>query len=142
MIQQGWCPHTPVANPVVWHRRCFNKIADHLVNHTMDSGQDWVHKFEPSEPLPDSANFICHTDGGTRRDSCSSIGWYIEAVVAKPDSTTVLPVVMGGKFISKPVSSFLSEALALDEAVSFMYSHVKKYSARSPKRARVGGFHL
>ena len=71
MLQQGWGLHTQTADPVVWHRRCYNKIADFLVNNTMDSGRDWAHTFEM--PLTDfcasKANFICHSDGGTRQDA-------------------------------------------------------------------------
>ena len=90
MLQQGWCLPSPVADPVVCHRMCFKKIADHLVNHTMDIGQSCVQAFEPSVPeaFPSSASFICYSDGGTSCDSCSSIGWYIEAVVNTPDSIT------------------------------------------------------
>ena len=96
ILQQGYCLPSPVADPVVWHCMCFNKIAGHLVNHTMDFWQSWVQEFEPPvrKVLTASANFTCHSDGGTCCDSCSSLGWYTEVVVTTPDSIKHFPVVM------------------------------------------------
>ena len=71
MIEHGWSPHETVGDPVVWHRRDYNKIADYLANHTMDRQEDWSHVFaiEDADFHISEANMICHSDGGTRDNS-------------------------------------------------------------------------
>ena len=49
MVQACWTPASPIAYPVMWHRREYNKVADYIVNLTMDLRNDW-HKHVP---LPD-----------------------------------------------------------------------------------------
>ena len=66
------------------------------------------------------ANYVCHSDGGTRANSCSGAAWIIEARVVRDDERYIFPVAMAGVFLQGPVSSFLAEAIALDEAVRFL----------------------
>ena len=44
--------------------------------------------------------------------------WYIEGLVTRDGHVTVMPVAMGGTFMEQPVSSFVAEAVALDEAIA------------------------
>ena len=92
------------------------------MNHTMDVKTDWQKTYHP--PIDDyntwDTNFICHSDGGTRGESCSAIGWLIEAIVVRGELRHVFVVAMAGKFLSSPVSSFLAETMALDDAISFL----------------------
>ena len=80
----------------------------------MDRKTSWQHEFKP--PLlgftPLEANFICHSDGGTRAASCSAAGWFLEAVVIRGELRYTFPVAMHGQFFSTPISSFLAEAIA------------------------------
>ena len=64
-----------------------------------------------------TVNFVAHSDGGTRAGTCSAAPWFIEVVVSRGDVEMRFPVLMGGVFISDPVSSFLAEVLALEEAI-------------------------
>ena len=74
-------------DPVLWHRRDFNRIADFAVNHTMDYKRSWLHNFKcPVVNFRTSeANYVCHSDGGTRANSCSGAAWIIEARVVRND---------------------------------------------------------
>ena len=121
MISEGWSPFCLSSSPVVWQRREYNKIADYIVNNTMDRKTSWQQVFEP--PLADftplEANFICHSDGGTRAASCSAAGWFLEAVVIRGELRYTFPVAMHGQFFNEPISSFLAEAIAVDEAIAY-----------------------
>ena len=65
MVEGGWLPNRRGANPIQWHRRCWNKIADHLANHTMNAEKSWNQRFEPPGGWLDakSVNFLIHTYG-------------------------------------------------------------------------------
>ena len=65
------------------------------------------------------ANFICHSDGGTRGEDCSSARWFLEAVVVRDGLRYTFPVALHGQYFEEPISSFLAEAIALDEAVEY-----------------------
>ena len=58
-----------------------------------------------------------HADGGTREGRCSATAWCIEAVHVRGQTQARSLVLIAGTFISDPVSSFLAEHIALDEAV-------------------------
>ena len=132
----GWTPHSRTADPVVWHRREKNLIADFLVNHTMDIGNSW-HRDLPS-PLssfsPHDANFICHSDGGTRGTTCSGAAWILEAVFDHDQHRHTFIVAMRGIFIASPVAAFTAESIALDDAVSYLHSTVFRF--HNTKRSR------
>ena len=107
---------------VIWHRREYNKLADFLVNYTMDLGQDWHEDLRAlwKHVGPWCTNLICHSDGGTREGSCSASAWILEAVFLEDGLPTVRPIARGGKYLSAPISSFLAETIALDEATAHM----------------------
>ena len=126
LLEGGWTPCEQSEDPVLWHRREFNRIADFAVNHTMDRKQDWLHSF--TCPIvnfsPLEANYVCHSDGGARANSCSGAAWIIEARVVRDDQRHIFPVAMAGVFLRDPVSSFLAEAIALEEAVNFLGNYL------------------
>ena len=118
MLDRGWGLSTCGADPVIWRRRDFNQIADYLVNHTMDMQHSWFQRCTP--PIESfgvsGCNLIIHFDGGTRAGNCSASAWYIEARVLHQGVFILFPLVMGGTYVEEPISSFLAESLAFDEA--------------------------
>ena len=143
MLSMGWSPPRLVGDPVVWHRREFNKIADYIVNHTMDAKRSWHQKFMPQVHNFNiaEANLIIHTDGGTRAGQCSASAWYVEACVIRDGHAHTFPLAMAGTFLVNPVSSFLSESVALDESTEFIIQLLQNIwstrGAAQTKRHRV-----
>ena len=92
----------------------------------MDRAASWENHFVP--PIGgfcvSEANYICHSDGGTRAESCSATGWILEAVARRGDSIIIFPVAMKGIYIENPISSFLAETIALEDAVTFFTLYV------------------
>eukprot|EP00959_Pyramimonas_sp_CCMP1952_P020492 432495-Pyramimonas_sp.AAC.1 len=89
LVENGWMTSQPELNPAQWRRRCFNRIADHIANYTMDIQRSWCQKFTPpvDNVSVQKANYVMHTDGGTRANKCSSSAWYVEAHVQLPSGT-------------------------------------------------------
>ena len=83
MLNLGWQVNEQCNDPVTWHRREYNQIADYLVNYTIDLGADWHHVFpSPEETFSEwGGNILCHSDGGTRAGSCLGTAWYAEVLV-------------------------------------------------------------
>ena len=127
LLEGGMTPCEQSEDPVLWHKRDFNRIVDFAVNHTMDYKRSWLHNFKcPVVNFRTSeANYVCHSDGGTRANSCSGAAWIIEARVVRNDHRHVFPVAMAGVFLQDPVSSFLAEAIALEEAVNFLGKYLR-----------------
>ena len=127
-------------DPVEWHRREFNKKADHLVNHTMDQQRTWHEesKAPPGVSLM-NANFVMHFDGGIRGESCSAIAWILEAHSRHQGETAIFPVAMVGTVFSSAISSFLAELLALESCIVYFHEFVLRISSADmrTKRARV-----
>ena len=113
--------HQETADPIVWHRREYNKIADYIANHTVDVKKTWHKECRHAQPDLDlqEASFIFHSDGGTRAEQCSSAGWFLEAVVVRNDLRYTFPIALHGQYFAEPISSFLAEAMALDEAIAY-----------------------
>ena len=122
IIGAGWLPPQVWHDPVIWRKREHNLVADFLVNFTMDSQGSWSKHFD--FPFPgvafDSCNFIVYSDGGTRAQSCSATGWVIEVGRFVDEAWDFRPLVMSGRFFATPISSFQSEALALEECTLFL----------------------
>ena len=135
-FQNGLTPPCMASDPVIWHRREHNRIADFIVNCTMELGQSWLKEVPPAIPdfSPCEANFICHSDGGTRTHSCSASGWVLEAIVTRAGYKCTFPVAFRGVYFQQPVSSFTAEAVALDDAIQYL-SRVCS-NQLSAKRAR------
>ena len=137
LISIGWTPATCIADPVMWHRRESNQIADFLANFTMESGESWLKEIAPTvrDFSPCEANFICHSDGGTRKGSCSAAAWVVEASVVRDNRRHTLPLAFRGIYFSTPVSSFTAEAVALDDVVSYVSGKILNRSPGQLKRA-------
>ncbi|CAK0901216.1 unnamed protein product [Prorocentrum cordatum] len=112
----GWRPAQDADDMVVWHKRDWNIKADFLVNYTMDEKKSWYHSFPIESVDLSGANFLIHSDGGTRAASCSAAAWCVEAVTRRGLIETTTLFIIAGTFISDPISSFTAEALALEEA--------------------------
>ena len=117
MLDRGWKPSRDIDDAIVWQPREFNKMADFLVNYTMDERKSWAKVFPERADVSPEANFLVHADGGTREGRCSAAAWCIEAVHVRGQTQARSVVLIAGTFISDPVSSFLAETIALDEAV-------------------------
>ena len=81
ILDISWLPPDGWRDPVDWRRRERNKVADYLVNYTMDVKESWSESFAwqfQGVPL-NECNLAIHSDGGSRRDSCSASAWIIEA---------------------------------------------------------------
>ena len=112
----GWAPPRRWKDPVTWKPRGYNKIADYLVNATMDLEASWTRQLQD---IPaDGCNIICHSDGGTRIGRCSAAAYIVEARVERDGVLTTSVLAMGGLYMNRPVSSFLAEAIALEEGAS------------------------
>jgi len=122
MLGDSWYPSYLASDPVLWHRQEYNRIADYIVNYTMEREEDWVHTFPPAVPNFNfqNCNLVCHSDGGTRAGNCSATGWFLEAIVLQDGFQHIFPIAMAGKFLREPASSLTVEVLALDDAISYV----------------------
>ena len=139
LLEAGWSMDEPTGDPVKWQRREYNQVADFLVNYTMDCQEDWFEDLRPEGQQINlwSSNFVCHSDGGTRQGSCSAAAWIVERVVLEDGRQVVQPFARGGTYLKTPVSSFLAEAVALDEGMSYLHRIIEGSSPNMRKRARV-----
>ena len=98
LLDAGWNPHESIADPIIWHGRENNKIADFIVNMCMDNRSDWSQACPPPVSCfeADGCIILCHTDGGTRANSCSATGCFIEAVMERDGYQHVFPIAMFG----------------------------------------------
>ena len=83
VLGTGWRPAKDIDDAIHWRPREWNKIADLLVNHTMDERKSWCHRFHiPGDVCSDSVSLLLRIDGGARAGSCSEAAWYLEGVVS------------------------------------------------------------
>ena len=62
LLEAGLTPCEQSEDPVLWHRREFNKMADFAVNHTMDRKQGWNStSIAPFAILPQWRQTMCAT---------------------------------------------------------------------------------
>ena len=121
MLQLGYKPPTDISDFILWHRHEWDKVADHLVNHTMDTQRSWKHVFEGVPNLRHTrVNYVLHLDGGVRAGQCTAAVWSLEAQSTQDDMVHRFPLMMAGTCIAKCVSSFQAELIALDESVSVL----------------------
>ena len=118
----GWQPPEMWKDPVCWRRRTRNIVADHVVNCSMDAQRSLEKQYGwPFEDCNLSAcNILIHSDGGTRLNCCSSFGWILEVCRLIDGIWEFKPLMMRGTYLSEPISSFLAETLALEEASLFV----------------------
>ena len=111
LFDAGWQPPRSWHNPVVWHRREKNVIADFLCNRAMDLGETWVETFDwpfPGRGLSE-CNLLVHSDGGTRRGKCSPSGWVAELTILDNALWVRRKLAQSGTFFNHPVSAFTAE---------------------------------
>lgn len=125
----GWTPATRIADPVLWHRRENNQIADFLANFTMEVGESWLKEIAPMVPNVSlcEAIIICHSDGGTRKDSC------VRPLLGS--STRVWSEnITGTRF---HVHSFTAESVALGDVASYVSRKILNRCSGQHKRIRL-----
>ena len=138
--KKGWQPPRAWQDPVTWHPRGRNIVADHLANYTMDYGESWGKCLE--WPFIGTSlaecNFVAHSDGGTRASACSASAWIVEVGVIQGGRWIYRPLAMGGTYFSEPISSFLAEALGLEECTLFLRRAIEQqYVCNEPRGKRV-----
>ena len=83
LFQHGVYPQENPGEYFVWRRRELNKLADHIVNQTMDRGMSWCWRDSAllkvfAETVADDKNLIVFADGGKRGgDQGAAGGWCI-----------------------------------------------------------------
>ena len=83
IFEQSLSPPACTDDPVVWRRRECNQIPDFLVNYTMDHQNSWHKDFDPITGVDfELVNYVCHSDGGRRSETCAASAWYLEARVS------------------------------------------------------------
>ena len=134
LLDAKWHLTDPTDDPVVWVRRESNVIADYLANYTMDNRVDWAEKIQVDRVGRNLRDFniICHSDGGTRGQSCSSAAWCVEALSWQSGTQTAITLAMGGLFLERPVSSFLAETLALDNCIQTVLEMIAESDEHFP----------
>ena len=121
IFEQSLSPPACTDDPVVWRRRECNNIDAFAVNYTMDHQNRWNTDFDPITGVDfELVNYVCHSDGGRRSETCAASAWYLEARVSSNGTIRTFPVAMRGIFLDSQVSAFLAEALALEDAILFL----------------------
>ena len=136
LLEDGWRPPRDWHDPVVWHPRDQNIVADFLANYTMDVGESWSKALDwpfPGVPLP-RCNIVAHSDGGLRRSSgVAASAWIVEVGMVDGGSWTYRPLAMGGTFVAAGLtSSFGAEAIALQECSLFLRKLIDHYGVQVP----------
>eukprot|EP00959_Pyramimonas_sp_CCMP1952_P351902 7373109-Pyramimonas_sp.AAC.1 len=99
----------------------------------MDLEAFWTRQLQ--DIVADRCNIICHSDGGARIGRCSAAAYTVEARVVKDCVFTTVVLAVGGLYMDCPVSSFLAEAIALEECASCARRLIESDSR--PKRRRL-----
>ena len=114
-------------------------IADFLVNYTMDLGESWRHCNDwpcPGRDI-DDCRLVIHSDGGTRARNCSASAWVAEILVDSPSGIQTHRLASGGTYINNPISSFLAEAMALEESTLFICKLLNMQIVQEPLGKRM-----
>ena len=118
IFKAGWRPPRAWDHPIAWHRREHNVVAGFLANYTMDRNEFWNKICDwpfPGHGLQD-CSFVVHSDGGTRWGTCSGSAFIVEAGVLGKEGWVFKPLALNGTYFHSPMSSFVAESLALEEA--------------------------
>ena len=136
ILGEGWRPPREWEDPVVWHPRSSNVVADFLANYTMDIKESWSKTLEwPFEGCDlANCNIVVHSDGGTRARHCSAAAFVIEVGRIVEGRWCFKPLVLSGTYIEPPVSSFCAEVLALEES-SLCLKHLLTRLGKRPRRS-------
>ena len=129
ILAKGWRPPNIWSDPVMWHRREYNIIANYLANYTMDRKESWSEDFQMALPGGSLTNcqIVAHTDGGTRIAQCSATGWVVELGTQIRDEWQFFKIAMGGTYLTEPISSFTAESLASEECSVFVRRFIDRF---------------
>ena len=111
-------------------------LADYLANlqFALDNGKSWSRTSDrpfQGHTVKD-CNLVVWSDGGTRRDKCSSSAWFAEVGHYSHARWNFRPLAMGGTYFEKPISSFVAETLALHECSFFIRNLVQHNTLKEP----------
>ena len=109
---------------MIWMRRNNNKVADGLADLTMDRKCSWSHEYPISLKI-DASNILVQTDGGVREEECAAASWMVG--LWDMASQQYEPLLAGGTYLTEPVSVFMAEAIALDEATVQVKQILRQY---------------
>ena len=128
LIGHGLFPPRRWDDPVLWRPREQNLIADYLANYTMDRGESWSEVFAwPFSPRGvRSCNLVVHSDGGSRKGTCSASAWIVEAGTFLEGQWHYQPIAMSGTYFPEALSSFYVETVALEECTLFLKRLVER----------------
>eukprot|EP00973_Karenia_brevis_P081730 11330657-Karenia_brevis.AAC.1 len=82
----------------------------------MDVGQSWTHQWADHGLDDTPGSVICFSDGGCRWGQCAGAAWAIVVGSCSNKLWSYTLVRAGGRYFAEPVSSFVTEAVALEEA--------------------------
>jgi len=114
----GWRPPRSYDDPVVWMNRSHNKVADGLADLTMDRGRSWAKLFETSID-PREANWVIHTDGDRRSNSCAAASSIVGFLSCRNGLFNYEPWFAQGAYLNGGATVFQAEAIAIDEAMNW-----------------------
>ena len=127
IVGYNWGPRSVNGCPVRWLRREFNKEADFIANHCMDTQEDfnYVNVEFVKQHWDEITNVQCWSDGGHRPDQAiASYGWVIKGWV---DDQGPRILAVGGKFLRRNATSSLEvEALGMRKAAETFLNILKK----------------
>ena len=122
LLDAGARPQQDHLDFITWRKRDWNKLADHLVNVTMDHKSSWNWQDEAFiKALPrdfSQIRLLCFSDGGLRASTGAAASAWV-AFISCDYGWRLLA--KGGVHYSRNMcaSSFIAEALALDSCLAF-----------------------
>ncbi len=69
-----------------------------------------------------------YTDGGTRKNGVSAVGWVLYAVFSDGQNLKYCTLALIGKLLQRNASAFFLESLALDGASEMLYNVIVRQS--------------
>ena len=123
LIEGGMQPPKESDDPFEWRPRRFNVRADAICNIVLDTSQDIRFQSDDFKTiLSMRPHFLVYTDGGTRNNGTSAIGWVIYAVLPDGQSWRYYTLALMGRLLKHNESSFMLESLAIDGATEMLFN--------------------
>ena len=117
LLGGGWQPPRLYDNPFEWRPRCYNTRADALCSIVLDTCAEIKYTSDDlHDVLQLQPNFLVYTDGACRGDGVSAFAWVIYLVVFDGKEYSHVTVALQGRLVQENLSSFITEALAVDGA--------------------------
>ena len=123
LAQKGWRPKTDWEAFVQWVPRDLNSAADAVANHTMNKGSDIDLGTLEARHVEDR-NVLVNVDGGLRwEQNKAATGWVIGRCLFTDDAGwSYASIMCHGTYLRQQVTPFMTELIALDEAISMLVS--------------------